>query len=382
MVATKAKTLRIKYNQSSTFTHSNHDPVLWFHSPNFAFMYRLLKPLLFKMPAERAHALTFSALNLASQVPGILSLLQRTYRVEAPALEQQVFGLQFKNPVGLAAGLDKNAEHLHGLKALGFGFIEIGTVTPRPQRGNPQPRLFRLPMDEALINRMGFNNDGVEVVARRLEKRPKDLIVGGNIGKNKITPNKLAVADYKTCFERLYNLVDYFVVNVSSPNTPGLRELQQKEPLKKLLSTLQEVNAGKAGAKPLLLKVAPDLTATQLEDIVDIAVDTALDGLIVTNTSTSREKLQTPKSRLDEIGEGGLSGKPVFEMSTSVLSFLKAKLGSQVPLIGVGGIMNGADAKLKLDAGAHLVQIYTGLIYKGPGLVKAINKHLQKQPIA
>ena len=286
-------------------------------------------------------------------------------------------GLKFENPVGLAAGFDKDGKYYRQMAALGFGFIEIGTVTPKPQGGNPQPRLFRLPKDKALINRMGFNNEGVDAMVERLKgKRPKGVIIGGNIGKNKVTPNEEAVNDYAICFEKLFDLVDYFVVNVSSPNTPGLRELQDKEPLTKLLSHLQKLNNQKPAQKPILLKIAPDLTNEQLDDIIDIVKDTKLEGVIATNTTIAREPLTTSKETIESIGNGGLSGAPLKQRSTEVIRYLYEKSGKQLFIIGVGGIDNPDEAIEKLNAGASLVQIYSGMVYYGPGLVKDICKKI------
>ncbi|MFS8618032.1 MAG: quinone-dependent dihydroorotate dehydrogenase, partial [Solitalea sp.] len=294
-----------------------------------------------------------------------------------------VFGLEFPNPVGLAAGFDKDASLFHELSHLGFGFIETGTLTPRPQPGNPRPRLFRLPQDEALINRMGFNNEGVDAAVLRLKKKVPGVIVGGNIGKNKTTPNQEAVSDYLYCFHALYEYVDYFAVNVSSPNTPGLRELQEKGPLTEILLALKDANlrktaqappAGTARPKPILLKIAPDLTGQQLDNIIDMVKTSGIDGVIATNTTISREGLQTPKRKLEAVGAGGLSGKPVKERSTEVIRYLVEKSGNAFPVIGVGGIHSPEDALEKLDAGASLIQLYTGFIYEGPVLIKRINQ--------
>lgn len=292
-------------------------------------------------------------------------------------LERQVFGLNFPNPVGLAAGFDKDGKHIPGLACLGFGFIEVGTVTPLAQDGNPQPRLFRLPKDKALINRMGFNNEGLDALVENLKKLRQQgalngTLIGGNIGKNKVTPNETAVNDYLLCFDKLFPWVDYFVVNVSSPNTPGLRELQEKEPLTRLLNLLQEKNRAQTSPKPILLKIAPDLTDSQLDDIADIVRATGLAGVIATNTTISRADLNTPESEIAAIGMGGLSGAPVRERATVVIRYLRQKLGKEVAIIGVGGIDSAQSAQEKLAAGADLVQVYTGLIYEGPGLVKRI----------
>lgn len=290
-------------------------------------------------------------------------------------------GLNFPNAVGLAAGFDKDGKHIDGLACLGFGFIEVGTVTPIAQEGNPAPRLFRLPQDKALINRMGFNNEGLDALTERLEALrrkgvPNRLVIGGNIGKNKVTPNESAANDYLICFEKLFPWVDYFVVNVSSPNTPGLRELQEKEPLTRLLNLLQDKNRAQKSPKPILLKIAPDLSESQLDDIADIVRTTGLAGVIATNTTISRAALSTPESQIAAIGMGGLSGVPVRARSTEVIRYLREKLGKEVVIIGVGGIDSAASAREKLDAGADLVQVYTGLVYEGPGLVKSILENL------
>ncbi|MFK8283811.1 quinone-dependent dihydroorotate dehydrogenase [Capnocytophaga canis] len=335
-------------------------------------MYKqFIQPILFSLDPEKAHHLTFSLLKIIHKIPGISSLLRSIYQVEHSALEREVFGIKFKNPVGLAAGLDKEAKLYKELSNLGFGFVEIGTITPKGQPGNPKKRLFRLKEDKAIINRMGFNNQGVEEAIQRL-KTNKNVLIGGNIGKNKITPNENAVNDYSYCFERLFPYVDYFVVNVSSPNTPNLRTLQEKEPLKLLLNTLQQLNLAKEKQKPILLKIAPDLTDEQLLDIIDIVKETKIAGVIATNTTISREGLQSANK--NEVG--GLSGKPLTKRSTEVIRFLSEKSGRAFPIIGVGGIHSADDAIEKLNAGASLVQLYTGFIYEGPNLIKEINKKL------
>ncbi|RYE18734.1 MAG: quinone-dependent dihydroorotate dehydrogenase, partial [Sphingobacteriaceae bacterium] len=309
--------------------------------------------------------------------------LSRTvFSIENSGLETEVFGLKYKNPVGLAAGFDKNAEMMGEMANLGFGFVEIGTVTPLPQPGNPKPRMFRLKEDQALINRMGFNNLGMDVVAERIKRyretskfHTSNLIIGGNIGKNKITPNEEAVNDYVKCFDRLFDVVDYFVVNVSSPNTPGLRELQEKEPLKILLQTLQHRNHKNGISRPILLKIAPDLSNEQLDDIVEIVQESKIAGVIATNTTINREGLTSSKNQNET---GGLSGKPLTSRSTEVIRYLSEKSGKTFPIIGVGGIHSAKDAREKLEAGASLIQLYTGFIYEGPGLVKRICKELLK----
>jgi dihydroorotate dehydrogenase len=335
----------------------------------------ILKPFLFRFNPEKAHHLTFSLIKF----PGVAQITRLLYSKQHPSLRREVFGLSFKNPVGLAAGLDKDAIAFNQLGQTGFGFIEIGTVTPKPQPGNEKPRLFRLPKNEALINRMGFNNHGVEAAAQKLRNRKdKSLIIGGNIGKNKTTPNEKAVDDYVTCFHALFDVVDYFVVNVSSPNTPNLRDLQEKEPLTHLLNTLQQLNLSRPKPKPILLKIAPDLTNTQLDDIIDIVRSTKIAGVIATNTTISRDGLSYGKAEIEKIGLGGLSGKPLTQRSTEVIRYLKQKSNNAFPVIGVGGIHSAKDAREKLEAGADLVQLYTGFIYHGPQLIKDINNSLIK----
>jgi dihydroorotate dehydrogenase len=346
---------------------------------NFFVVYKLLlKPFFFLFNPEKAHKLTLVLFRLALRIPVLNYLLKRSFQFRHPQLERELFGLRFPNPVGLAAGFDKDGQYVDLMSALGFGFLELGTVTPRPQTGNPQPRLFRLPADNALINRMGFNNEGVEALVSRLKERKKKrpLIIGGNIGKNKVTPNEQAVDDYAICFEALFPFVDYFVVNVSSPNTPGLRELQEKEPLTALLTEVQKLNKAKAQPKPVLLKIAPDLTNSQLDDILDIVKTTGLDGIIATNTTIDRTGLATDSQKVSDIGAGGLSGQPLKDRATEVIRYLSEKTKGQLPIIGVGGIASPEDALEKIRAGASLVQIYTGLIYSGPSLIKKINKAL------
>ncbi len=346
-------------------------------------MYALFKPLLFLLTPEKAHAVTVWWLDRAAAFGPTRWLLRKLFCVEDEKLTVNILGLTFPNAVGLAAGFDKNAQHIAGMACLGFGFIEVGTVTPVAQDGNPQPRLFRLPADRALINRMGFNNEGLEALVARLRKLrakgvPGGLIIGGNIGKNKNTPNESAESDYLQCFDALFPWVDYFVVNVSSPNTPNLRALQEKEPLTKLLSLLQTRNKAQLAPKPILLKIAPDLTDSQLDDIADIIHATGLAGVIATNTTISREALQENPQTLTAIGAGGLSGAPVRERATAVIRYLRGKLDKEVVIMGVGGIDSAAAAQEKLDAGADLVQIYTGLVYEGPGLVGRILSWLLK----
>lgn len=346
-------------------------------------MYFLLKPILFKFDPEKVHYFVTRNLKRFNYIPGGAALSRAIWAVNDPRLEREVFGLKFKNPVGLAAGFDKNADVISEMANLGFGFIEVGTVTPLPQDGNPKPRMFRLPADGGLINRMGFNNMGMDVVAEHIAAYRKNapvsqkgIIIGGNIGKNKVTPNEEAVNDYIKCFDKLFDLVDYFVVNVSSPNTPGLRELQEKEPLMNLLSTLQQRNLKNGISRPILLKIAPDLTDTQLDDIVEIVKQSGIAGVIATNTTISREGLISPDKLKNETG--GLSGKPVTKRSTEVIKYLAEKSKGSFPIIGVGGIHSPQDALDKLAAGASLVQLYTGFIYEGPGLIGKINKLILK----
>ena len=338
-------------------------------------MYKqLIRPILFFFDPEKVHYFTFSAIRIFSKIPGFSSLFRALYEVKDSRLETEVFGLKFKNPVGLAAGFDKNAVLYKELSNFGFGFIEIGTLTPKAQDGNPKKRLFRLKEDSAIINRMGFNNGGVEEAVLRLKKN-NGVLIGGNIGKNKVTPNEEATSDYEICFDALFDYVDYFVVNVSSPNTPNLRALQDKEPLTQLLQTLQNKNLTKPNQKPILLKIAPDLTDEQLLDIIDIVNETKIAGVIATNTTLSREGLQSE----NKIEAGGLSGKPLAKRATEVIRFLSKKSNKSFPIIGVGGIHSAEDAIEKLEAGASLVQLYTGFIYEGPALVKAINKAILRR---
>lgn len=339
-------------------------------------MYKLIKPLLFSMNPESAHHVVSGGLRKFCRLWGGKKLLRAAYGYNNSGLEREVFGIRFSNPIGLAAGFDKNAEYVEEMTALGFGFIEIGTVTPRPQPGNEKPRLFRLVDDSALVNRMGFNNQGVDVAATRLRqlKQRHQIIVGGNIGKNKLTPNEEAVSDYIKCFDALFDVVDYFVVNVSSPNTPGLRALQDKEPLTHILATLQQRNDKEGVSRPILLKIAPDLTDNQLDDIVEIVRETGIAGVIATNTTIGREGLLSDSKLTSETG--GLSGKPVRKRSTEVIRYLSEKSGGAFPIIGVGGIHSPEDAIEKLEAGASLIQLYTGFIYEGPSLIKRICKRL------
>lgn len=339
---------------------------------------KIIFPFISKFDPEKIHYFAMDCLSIACKIPLISSLIKSSFEVKSVALEKEVFGLKFKNPIGLAAGFDKNGQWIDELSNLGFGFIEIGTVTPKAQDGNPKPRLFRLKKDTALINRMGFNNEGIEKVIENLRQRNSDILVGGNIGKNKTTENENAANDYLVTFNGLFDLVDYFVVNVSSPNTQGLRELQEKEPLSKILKLLQKENSLKKKTKPILLKIAPDLTNSQLDDIVEIVIESKIAGVIATNTTLSRENLKTESSKINAIGAGGLSGKPLKARSTEVIAYLFQKSKGCFGIIGVGGISNYEDAIEKLNAGASLVQVYSGFIYEGPGIASAINKGLLK----
>jgi dihydroorotate dehydrogenase len=356
-------------------------------------MYKLIRSFFFLFDAEKVHYFAMNALRLFCSIGPLRKFLTSGFKPSANNLPHESWGLEFKNRVGLAAGFDKNAKYLRELEVLGFGFVEIGTVTPKPQDGNDKPRLFRLPKDKAIINRMGFNNEGVEAVKKRLiEWRRKyennntqlitphsSLIIGGNIGKNKVTPNEDAWKDYEICFNELFDYVDYFVVNVSSPNTPGLRELQEKDSLHKILSHLQTLRAERLKLKPtehiqkpILLKIAPDLTQSQLDDVIDLAREIQLDGLVASNTTISREGLVTDITAVTAIGAGGLSGLPLKQRSTEIVEYIAQKLKGEVPVIASGGIFTAADAQEKLNAGANLVQVWTGFIYEGPSIAKKI----------
>jgi dihydroorotate dehydrogenase len=337
-------------------------------------MYGLIRKILFTIDPERVHYMAMDRLKTAYAFAISRSLLRKMFVIRHPSLERKLWGITFPNPVGLAAGFDKDAKYTDPLACLGFGFIEIGTVTPRPQPGNPKPRLFRLPADQAIINRMGFNNGGSSAAAARLKHRKEKIIIGGNLGKNKDTPNENAWSDYETTFKDLYDVVDYFVVNVSSPNTPGLRALQDKEPLMKILNGLMALNRQLGSPKPLLLKIAPDLTNDQLNDIIEIVNVTGIDGIVATNTTIDRSSLKTPASEVEALGAGGLSGLPLKGRATEVISYLHQKSGGKIPIIAVGGIFTAADALEKLNAGASLVQVYTGFIYEGPAIAKNICK--------
>lgn len=340
----------------------------------------IIRPILFVFNPEPIHNFTINYLAFANKIPFARSIVRRAYSLpDCSPLEKEVFGIKFPHPVGLAAGLDKNARAYDMFGAVGFAFVEVGTVTPKAQPGNPLPRLFRLPNDKALINRMGFNNHGVEYMIKQLRKRKTKVIIGGNIGKNKVTPNENAVNDYVICFNQLFDHVDYFAVNVSSPNTPNLRELQDKKPLTELLQTLMQENAKHAVQKPILLKIAPDLTHEQLDDIIEIVAQTKIAGVVATNTTITRNNLTYSQEHIENIGAGGLSGAPETSMSTEVIRYLHTKSQGAFPIIGVGGIMTADDAVEKLEAGASLVQLYSGFIYEGPALVGAICKRLLQQ---
>ena len=371
-------------------------------------MYRFIRYILFLFPPEWVHYFSMNCLKILCSIPLIKWMIRKIHDPIAigsrPAyrtgrLTTHVVNLQFKNPVGLGAGFDKNAKYLRELEALGFGFVEIGTVTPLPQEGNEKPRLFRLAKDKALINRMGFNNDGVKIIAGRLRKwkesresgvgslkshssrlptQDSRLIIGGNIGKNKLTPNEEAWKDYEICFKELHHYVDYFVVNVSSPNTPGLRDLQEKEPLRKILLHLQMINNGKAVSKPIFLKIAPDLSHEQINDVIDLAMEIKLDGIVATNTTIRRDGL-TFGLGIGNQEKGGMSGKPLKHRSTEIVRYIYQKTNGEMPVIASGGVFTANDAKEKIDAGASLVQVWTGFIYEGPGIVKRICKEISNR---
>jgi len=336
-------------------------------------MYSLVKFLLFKLNPEKAHRVALSAIEATLKLPLIGSLLRSSFKASNNTQKPvEIGGITFPNHLGLAAGFDKDAKHLKLWKDLGFGHVEVGTVTPKPQSGNPKPRLFRLVTDEALINRMGFNNDGVSSMVERLKKRPKGLIVGGNIGKNKVTPNGEAANDYVYCFKELYDHVDYITVNVSSPNTPGLRDLQNESFLVPLFEKLDAIRKKRNRFKPIFLKIAPDFQQYELKNLVNVIKKLPIQGIIATNTTIARDKLEASKKCIQEIGSGGLSGKPLFEASTAIQSDLFAAIGTDIPIIGVGGIFTVEDANEKIKRGAQLIQIYTGFVYKGPWIVKSI----------
>ena len=338
-------------------------------------MYSLIKFFLFLLPPEKAHDIALNLMQSALKWPIIGALLRRSFKIENP-IPVTVAGITFPNILGLAAGFDKDAKRLHLLKEFGFGFVEVGTVTPKAQKGNPKPRLFRIPNNLALINRMGFNNEGIDKMVERLKNRPEGLIVGGNIGKNKSTPNDKASIDYVFCFEKIYDYVDYIVVNVSSPNTPGLRDLQEESFIVGLFSELQKIRAQRTVYKPIFLKLSPDFQFSAIRDLVKIITKAKVDGIVATNTTISRDKLTISEKEIEKIGPGGLSGQPIFESSNSILATLSIELGGQIPIIGVGGIFNGIDATEKLVRGANLIQIYTGFVYEGPWIVKNILKDI------
>ena len=347
----------------------------------------IIKPLLFKLSPESAHHFVFNFLKFIFLIPGMSGLFRNVIGNKSSKLERNLFGLRFPNPIGLAAGFDKDAKLFNQLSSLGFGFIEVGTVTPKAQSGNPKPRMFRLPVDEALINRMGFNNEGIEAMTQRLKKRNPRIIIGGNIGKNKDTLNENAVDDYEECFRALFDCVDYFVVNVSSPNTIGLRDLQEKEPLLKILNRLQKVNGelsmrtnkNTSSHKPLLLKISPDLSNEALDEVVEVCLATKLDGIIATNTTIARANLKSAEELVANCANGGLSGKPLSKRSTEVIRYIAERAKGKFVIIGVGGIHSPEDALEKLNAGASLIQLYTGFIYEGPSLIKKINEALIKK---
>lgn len=340
---------------------------------------KIIRPILFRFDPEWIHHVIVWKLRTFFKIPGLKTIVSQYYSVKSPALQKTVFGLRFKNPVGVAAGFDKNAEVFEALSAFGFGFIEIGTVTPKAQPGNPKPRLFRLPADKGLINRMGFNNYGLDAAVKKLKKRNPNLIIGGNIGKNTATPNSSAVDDYVTNFEGLFDVVDYFVVNVSCPNISDLKELQDQDALLEILGRIQQINNAKPKRKPVLLKVSPDLNYQQLDEVIEIIEKTGIDGVVATNTTITRQSIQQDSITAEKAGKGGLSGQPIGSRSTEVIRYLAQKSGKAFPIIGVGGIMSPEDAWEKIEAGADLVQIYTGFIYEGPSIVRRINKFLLRK---
>lgn len=342
-------------------------------------MYKsIIRPIFFAFDPEKIHHFTFSLIKFVSKLPFVPSIIRGMYQVNDTRLEREVFGLTFKNPVGLAAGFDKEAKLYNELSNFGFGFIEIGTITPKGQVGNPKKRLFRLRSDQGIINRMGFNNKGVEAAIENLKKKNTDLIIGGNIGKNTATKPEDYTADYEACFKALHPYVDYFVVNVSCPNVGSHAKLQDKGYLLELLGSLKTLNNKESAQKPIVLKIAPDLNHQQLDEIIEVIAETNIDGVIAANTSVNREGLQATNEQLEAIGNGGLSGKPITERSTRVIQYLSDKSNKSFPIIGVGGIHSAQDALDKIEAGATLVQIYTGFIYEGPKLIKDINKAILK----
>ncbi len=338
-------------------------------------MYKqVIKPFFFLFPPEKIHKVAMESINILRKIPGGRWLIRKLSQVHHPALERKLFGLTFPNPVGIAAGFDKEGKYYNALADMGFGFVEIGTFTPEGQPGNPKPRLFRLPKDQALINRMGFNNSGAKEAVKRLKAQHPQCIVGGNIGKNTATPNHKATHDYETAFETLFPYVDYFVVNVSCPNITNMAELQDKDALLDILKTVTSLNRQKASPKPVLLKISPDLNQSQIDDTLNIVKETKIDGIIATNTSISRKNLKTPEHDLNKIGNGGLSGKPLRNRSTEIIRYISQNTQGKLPVIGVGGIMTPDDAIEKLEAGADLIQVYTGFIYEGPFIAKRINR--------
>lgn len=342
-------------------------------------MYKLLvRPLLFSFDPEWVHYFTLNALRLLNKIPFSSWLFRKIYSYQNSSLEKELFGIKFKNPVGLAAGFDKNGKYIKEMSNLGFGFIEIGTITPKPQPGNPKKRLFRVQNDLAIINRLGINNDGNILCAERLKKNNSDVVIGGNIGKNTTTSNEKADTDYIQNFKILHQYVDYFVLNVSCPNVRNFTKLQDVEFLKKLIPQLKKINSTKPKKKPILIKISPDLNQDQLDETIDLILSENLDGIIATNTTTSRNNLKTSKSKIEKIGNGGLSGEPLKNKSTEVIRYISKKTNGNLPIIGVGGIMNPKDALDKIKAGADLIQLYTGFIYEGPSIVKKINQYLSK----
>ena len=337
---------------------------------------KIISPFLFLFDPEKIHTFTFFLIKVFFKIPILGFIIESFYKVESPKLTRKLFGLTFENPVGIAAGFDKNATHISEFEKFGFGFIEIGTVTPKPQHGNPKKRLFRLKEDTAIINRMGFNNDGVTKIKNRLKKN-YNVLIGGNIGKNKVTPNSQAKNDYIICFKELYNYVDYFVVNVSSPNTPGLRELQSKEFLNDLFIDLNKLRSKEIIKKPILIKISPDLSKEKILEILEVIDTNNIDGIIATNTTIDYPDLKSKNKN----ETGGLSGAPLYDKSNEVISFISKKTSGKLPIIGVGGISTPEQAVKKIEAGAHLIQLYTGIIYEGPGIVRKINKKLLNQEL-
>ena len=340
-------------------------------------MYRyIIRPVLFLFSPESVHHFIVIIIKIAFRLPGISTLIEKFFNVKHPGLQREFMGLKFENPVGLAAGFDKNGTFFNEFSSFGFSFIEVGTITPKGQPGNPKPRSFRLTKDRALINRMGFNNIGVQEAIKNLKRRKQGLIIGGNIGKNTLTPNEKAVEDYEYCFRELYNYVDYFVVNVSCPNITDLSELQDQDALEKILGRLVTIRKKQSVYRPVLLKISPDLNNKQLDQVIDIHFKIGIDGIVATNTTIQRNGLKTDREKVRKIGNGGLSGRPLTERSAEVIRYIHAKSDGKIPVIGVGGIMTVEDAVEKLKAGATLIQVYSGFIYNGPGFVKKINKAL------